>query len=647
MLSIPPPILQEAGTQKSIRAYLFVAAYLMSAAALTFYANILPRTADFHNTVGLMGALLPVYTAWLAAWLPQPMSLFVPSRLFSKYLSLCVLLVFSVAASFVFPAVLTFFGELSFAHIMGAYLGLVLLGVAYLSLGLCLRLMISSAPALGVVSFVVSACLYVTIFEPRFQSFVKGLPSLGGAVFFVSFTVFFVAVTALCMSSLRRSAVMQRAILTGLCLALLNVYAVRRQVYADLTSGRIFSLSQATLSVLDSLEDPIEILANFPPASGDPYFDISREILLAYGRHPNVRVSFSPPRRLAGEFGGLAPGSVVAVGGGINHGHGSVKVIPPEKLFITNFDEDELNIYISGINIEAELTNAILYCTTCENPVLAQVSGNSEQPVPQGFVNALISANYGIAQICLAEEDIPPEVSVLLITTPADDWSEREIARLERHFEGGGGAVFALDARSRNPQRLAAMLDGFGIELGDRIVAETQNYLHMDSNVVAATQPFGAGGRARRVLIPNARAVYLSGNPSRNLDVQGVITTSPFAFERPHPWETGAAEQLGTFALAARIEAVRANPATTRLVVLGSSNIFDETANELSGGENYRFLIDAINWTQGIEQSLDIPPVAVNTPRLAMDAFQSVIIATLLGVFWPGLIVSAGLLISR
>ncbi|MCL2852487.1 MAG: GldG family protein [Defluviitaleaceae bacterium] len=624
MLSMPPSILQEVGKRNDTSVRKFVVVFLAMTAALMLFVNILPQTGDFHNTVGLMGAVLPVFSAWLTSSLPQPLSLFMPSRLFVKYLSSCALFMLSVAASFIFPAVLTFFGEFSIVHILGAYLGLVLLGVSYLSLGVCLRLMIGSAPALGVVSFVIYGCLYFTVFEPRFHSFVKGLPSLGGVVFFASFSVFFLAAAALSMQWQRRGFVTPRIILTALALVMLNIFTARFQLYADLTRGRIFSLSEETLSVLDDLEAPVEIFAAFPPGSGDPYLDISRELLRAYGRHPNVRVSFTLLRRLTSEFGDITPGSVVTIGGGGSaHGHeDSVKIIPPEKLFITSFNEEEMQIYISGINVEAELTNAILYCTSCENPVLAQVFGNSEQPVPQGFIEALISANYDVERVEITESDIPPEVSMLLITTPAADWSESEAARLARFLDNGGSAVFALDAGRREPRRLAAILDSLGIELGDRLVAETQDYLHMGSNVVAATRPFGEGGSSRRVLIPNARAIYHAAH-GRGMDVQGVAMTSPFAFEKSHPWEASEDKRLDTFALAARVESTGENPSSaTRVVVLGSSNIFDETANELSGGENYRFLIDAVNWIQGVERPLEIPPVSLSTPRLNLDIFN-------------------------
>ena len=647
MLSMPPPILQEVHTPKSTRANVFIAVFMAFMGFLTLVLNVLPGTGDFYNTIGLMGAFLPMFTAWLVVGFPQPISLFLPGRMFDKYLSSCVILILAAFASFVFPAVLTLFGELPLEHILGAYLGLVLLGVSYLSLGVCLRLMISSAPALGVVSFATSACMFFTILEPRFAGFVKGLPSLGGVLFFVSFSIFFVIIAALALQEPRRSVVMPKAILTALALVVLNIFAARLPMYADLTRERIFTLSEATLTVLDGLEAPVDIYAVFPPGHGDRYLSITKEILLAYGRHPNVNVSFAPSRRLS-ELGYLAPGSVVAIGGGGGsvHGHESAKIIPPEKIFLTGFDEDELQIYVSGINIEAELTHAILYCTSCENPVFAQALGNNEMLLPQGFIDALISANYNVSQIMVTDDDILNEVSVLLVTTPAADWGEAEAAKLARYLDGGGSAVFALDAGSREPWRLSAILDGIGIELGERIVVETQDYMHMGSNVIAATRPFGEGGRVRRVLVPNARAVYLSAMADGNVYAQDIITTSPFAREQPRPWEAED-EYLGIFALAARVEAERANPTTSRVVVLGSSKIFDMTANELSGGENYRFLIDAINWAQGVEHPLDIEPIAINTTSLAIDIFWAVIVMGALGVILPGLIVSLGLLLRR
>ncbi|MCL2616455.1 MAG: GldG family protein, partial [Defluviitaleaceae bacterium] len=654
----------------------FVAVYMTHVAALTYFVNISQGSADFYNTVGYMGMVLPFFAAWLTSGLPQPLSLFLPRRLFTKLVSACALYMCALAVSLVFPAALSLYGRIDIAHIAGAYVGLALLGVVYLSLGVCLRLMVSSGVALGVFSLILYVCLYFTVFEQRFQSFVRGLPNTEDTVFLVSFGVLFLVAASLGLRGSRRTRVLPRVIAAGLVLVLLNVSAARISLRADLTEGEIFTLSHKTLDVLDTLSEPVYIYAAFPPGMRAPHIDTSREILLAYGRHPNVRLSFTPSRRVAQEgLTDIAAGSVVAFRNDIGlqgeHYHSGRKIIPPEKIFLTSYNEEALQMYIYGINLEAELTNAILYCSECDNPVLAQVVGHREQPVPQGFVDALVSANFDVTDVDITEGEIPPEISVLLVTTPAGDWGQAEAGRLTRFLDAGGSAVFALDAQNRESRHLAGVLAGFGIRLGDRLIAEgdEQHYLHISNNVLASTLPFGVDGSARRVLIPNARAVYLRDTVGRSVEAKSVIATSQYAFEAPHSWEReGRGERLtaahdkslGTFALAARVEATGTGIVTrsagrpggretgaesaTRVVVLGSTNIFDETANEFSGGENYRFLIDAINWTQNIENTPAIPMVQLTTPSLAMDIVQAVLVISLLGGALPGLILIIGLL---
>ncbi|MCL2618124.1 MAG: GldG family protein [Defluviitaleaceae bacterium] len=642
MLSVHQQIIHEPGAGGSRRGYIFAAVFLMTITALMVVVNIIGASADFHTTVGMMGAVLPVFAAWITAGLPQPLSMFTSGRLFSKYLAdnaLFAAVVLLGTAIAVVPAVYT---DLNLAHLAGAYAGLLLLGVSYLSLGLCLRLAVSNTPVLGVVSFVLYGCLYITVFEARFHSFVKGLPSLGGVVFFVSFSVFFAAAALITMQERRQAGKMPRLILTALAAVLMNVGAARVPLYADLTRGQIFTLSAATADVLDALETPVHIYANFPPGYAGRYFDISRELLLAYGRHPNVHVSFAPSRRLR-EFGTPEAGSIVVIGGGAGlHGHGeSSKVIPPERLFAAGFDEDELRIYVSAINLEAEVTNAVLYCVSCGNPRLAHVAGGGSG-LPQSFAEALVSANYMVDSLDLRGGEIAPDVSVVLITAPAPEWGEAEAAELAGFLDAGGGLVVAVDDVEGRSAQLAAKLHGLGIEQGGRLVAETRDYLHTSHNILADARPVSRHGSTRRVLVPNSRAVFLREEADGRANVQSLITTSPYAFERPHPWEDGRAEH-GTFALGARIETTRGNPDAGRVVVLGGSGILDAAANELSGGENYRFLIEAIDWTQGIEHAFGIPPTQLHTPALTMTFAQSAIAVIFPGLLLPGILLSFSL----
>jgi len=622
---------------KVMRTHIFIAVFVLHTAMLTFFMNIEPRSSEFQYTIGLMGLLLPIFTTWLTVSTPNTPTWFMLPRSFSMFLSACAVLILALTISLVFPMTLALVGDINIVHILGAYFGLLLLGVAYLSVGMCLRLWIGNGTMFGIVCFVLPLCLFFTVLDQRFGGFVKGLLSFSDIIFFVSFSAFFIATAMISIKGTIRNVIVPRALLVLVIFMLVNVLAGKSNLTFDLTTGRIYSLSSTTLKVLAELDEPVQIYAVFPPHRSEAHIEIAREILRQYSHHRNVHLSFTSPGRLLYEgFKDIALYSIVVIQ------HGTSKIIPPEKLFLTSFDEYELLINVTALNIEAELTSAILYCTARENHVVGQVLGNGEYTLPQAFTNALISANFNTVDVFITEDAIPPEVSILLITTPTNDWNTAETLRFSNFLDRGGSTVFALDATISPPQRLNSILADLGIELGDRLVIETQEYLYTGNNILATTLPFNAYGQVRRILMPSAQAIYLRDNYNTDVSINGIVTTSPYAFEQMNPWELTDEEPLGVFTLAAKVEAERKST-TTRAVVLGSSNIFDETANMFSGGENYRFLVDAINWTQHIEHTLDISPTPLNEYRLDISNVQALILMGLLGIAVPAIILLTGL----
>ena len=625
----------------AMRTHIFIAVFLVYTAVLTFFVNIEPRSSAFHETIGMMGIFLPIFTTWLTVSPPYTPTWFMLPRLFGRFLSACMALLFALAVSLVFPMALAFFGDIDITHILGAYLGLFLLGIAYLLLGVCIRRLFGSGTMLGVVSFVLSLCLFFTVFEYRFSNFIKGLLNLSDVVFFVSFSAFFVAFAMLSAKKIKRKIMVSRALVIVIGLVLVNMLSVKFGLTADLTVGRIFSLSAATQSILDELAEPVYIYAAFPSSRGDTHIEAAREILRQYSRHRNVNLRFISPMILNYEgFENITPYSIAVTQ------HGNTKVIPPEKLFLTTFDEYELQINITALNIEAELTNAILYCTADEILVVGQVLEHSEHSLPPAFLDALVSANFDVMDVLITEEDIPPEVSVLLVTTPATDLTMVEAARLTNFLDQGGSAVFAIDADTTAPPHFIAVLANLGVELGGRFIIETQDYLYAGNNILTATLPFNIDGQTRRILMPSTQAVYLSDSYSSGVNVSGIVTTSPYAFEQLNHWDDTDDYYLGVFTLAAKVEAEKAG-STTRAIVLGSSLIFDETANSFSDGENYRFLVDSINWTQHIEHTLDIIPTPLNKAALSINNIQAITLIMLLGVIFPAIILIIGLRQNR
>ncbi len=130
-----------------------------------------------------------------------------------KYLGAFTLFLFSVVASWIYPAFLAIYGSPDFGPIAAGYLGLLLIGGCYLVVGL----FVSSLTKNQIVAFIGSLGILLVIFfleaaiqlpdnwmmsvlaylslSSHFMPFTKGLIDLGDVVFYVSFIAFFLFAT--------------------------------------------------------------------------------------------------------------------------------------------------------------------------------------------------------------------------------------------------------------------------------------------------------------------------------------------------------------------------------------------------------------------------------------------------------------------
>ncbi|PWT94185.1 MAG: ABC transporter permease [Acidobacteria bacterium] len=120
----------------------------------------------------------------------------------------------------IYPAVLFIFGHPDFGPIGTGFLGLLLLGSAFLSFGILFSALTESqivAAVLGyvfflilwIVNFLTSAdtwygkvLQYISVYQ-RFDDFTKGIVNLGDAVYYLSFAFFGLFVTAIVLQSQR------------------------------------------------------------------------------------------------------------------------------------------------------------------------------------------------------------------------------------------------------------------------------------------------------------------------------------------------------------------------------------------------------------------------------------------------------------
>jgi len=352
-----------AGFFSSPVAYIFIGAFLAVCLFVFFWVDAFfaRNIADVRPLFEWMPVLLIFLTAALtmrlwseerrAGTLEGLMTLPVPTwRLVAgKFLAAMALLAIALALTLPLPVTVSLLGPLDWGPVTGAYLATLLLGAAYIAVGLFVSARTDN-PIVALIGTVLLCAVFYLLGSDaltqlvghrggeilrllgsgsRFDSITRGVIDLRDLYFYLSIVGTFLALTVFSLERLRwapdsdRPASHRRlAMITGLVAA--NLLAANLWLQplagarADLTQGRLYTLSDATRTYLAQLQEPLLIRGYFSAQTHPllaPLVPQIRDLLQEYevAGGGKVRVEVIDPadhpdlEREAGEQYGIHP----------------------------------------------------------------------------------------------------------------------------------------------------------------------------------------------------------------------------------------------------------------------------------------------------------------------------------------------------
>lgn len=205
-------------------AYVLIGLFiLLSSVFFTF--NLFMQDPNFHSNLDTMKFILifivPILTMRILSedrkndtdvlLITSPQSLL--SIVLGKYLATFVVFLVMTAITFIYPIIMLIFGGQITAQLIGAYVGFILLGAAFISIGLFSSSLTENQIIAAIVSFV--SLLIIWLIEPigyafggvvskilnwfsltsRYGDFAQGLLKLSSMVYYVSFAAVFIFLT--------------------------------------------------------------------------------------------------------------------------------------------------------------------------------------------------------------------------------------------------------------------------------------------------------------------------------------------------------------------------------------------------------------------------------------------------------------------
>ncbi len=419
-------------------------------------------------------------------------------------------------------------------------------------------------------------------------------------------------------------------ILTVLAVLLLvNFLAGRHHKRFDLTENKVFSLSEQTIKILESLPRDVTITAFYQ--DGAPTKERLKDLMEEYqARSRKLKFSFVDPDSHpadAKRYGITEYGTVV-----IESGKQESRVTAAE---------------------EEALTNALIKVTRDRELNVAFVSGHGERDLKDSerggltlLKEALEKQHYAVKPLPL-DQGVPADASVVVIAGPQRPFLEAQVTMI-RNYLDKGGRLFYMQDPDTDPG-FKDLLAAYGVAVRKDVVIDRVSQLFggdARTPMVPADgyDEFHAITKTFRLqtFFPLASSVDVRSSLPDGVTVTKLAQTSPYSWGETNPEEfkkghvtlNEGIDTKGPLVLGVAI--VRHAPATkgesakgkpenaapdTRLVLFGDSDFIANASVNAAG--NGDLALNSIAWLAEQENLVSIRP-KTNTPRIAILTRQQV-----------------------
>ncbi len=481
-------------------------------------------------------------------------------------------------------------------------------------------------------------------------------------------------------------------LLVAALVGILNYFGMKYYQRLDWTSTRLYSLSEKTEGVLESLDQPLEVTLFLQP--GSSLYDPAKELLERYAaKSKQVSLRVVDPERNLVEAQRLVDRyqiqslNVVVIDDGTDR-----RVIEESQL--ADYDYSGLQFgqspTLSAFKGEEAFTGAILELVERRKPKVVWLTGHGEAPLeelgPEGaskLRDLLGQENLTIEPWgSLGQTEVPPGTDLVVIAGPRIAFLPPELELFDRYLDGGGRMLVLLDPELAPggglvSTRLESWLGERGVRVGDDLVVDPSATVPFFGAETIFVRAVGSSPVVRAlsqagypVILALARSVAVGEVPEglvgqvlletsadgwgeRNLanlrgvekdagDLPGPVPVAVAIAPRPPEAreldqeeldEAGVEESAG--------DGAKAGTAPSwRLAVIGDSDFLRN--GQLASVGNPTLASNAFNWLLERENLLGIGPKKPEQARLALTPGQLSAITWLSLLGLPALAVAAG-----
>ncbi len=418
-------------------------------------------------------------------------------------------------------------------------------------------------------------------------------------------------------------------------LGLLNFLGYRHPKRFDLTSEKLFTLSDQTRKIVGGLSRDVTVVCfakQADPALAD---------LMAEYTHLSSHVKFQtvdPQEKpeVAKEYGAKRMGDVIVASG--------------ER-------KQTLEAGVSGGFSEQDVTSAILQVTRKQVKIVCFVTGHGEKSLTDNTVNGYAQADQGLhretyatkAINLVAENGVAASCDVVVIAGPTQAFFPQETAMVEKYLDAGGKALIEVDPET--DPKLDAIFQSWNVAVGNNVVVDASGVgrLFGTGPATPLVVDYGESPITRTLqkgmtFFPLARTASIADRAKTDPQSVELLKTSAQSFTIPKLEKEVKFDPKTHGPLSLGVAASRTSGGrSARLVVIGDS---DFAANQWAGlQQNGDLFFNAINWLAQDENLISIRPKSATNRRVTLTEAQQTLLRWCELIFLPGIVLLAGIVI--
>lgn len=613
-----------------------------------------------------------------------------------KYLALCTIYIIPIIVTCVYPLILKQFGDIPLKMSYTEIFGMLLYGLAFIAIGVFISSITESQVIAAILSIVVLFVGYMMssitgaissegniitkvlscfdLFEPA-KDFLNGIFSVTGLIYYLSVIVLFLFLTTQSIQK-RKWNISKNTISTGVFSTSFIAIAIALTVFVNLiankvgenvswasidtTDQQLYAITDETKNMLKKIDDDITIYVLGEKSSADTTLN---ETLSRYKKEgKNISISYKNTTTYPNfytQYTDTAPteNSLIIV----NNTNGKSKVVDYSDIYETTMDYYTYQSQTTGYDAEGQITSAIGYVVSSDNPVIYQVTGHDEIGVGESFSEAIEKLNMDVEEVnLLNHESISPEdCGLLLLLAPQKDYSEDEASIVIDYIKDGGKVLMTTFYADSELENYNSIADYYGIRIENGIVAENSptNYYQSPYYILADNGTGYASGLTNYAFFAYAQGVWIdesSDNYRDTITYSEDLTTTDNAIckmnpnsDTPYDKEEGDVEKIFDLLLTAEesiTDEETEETKTGRLVVAASSFVFMDEFDQMVAGANLDIFENIItDCVDADGTSISIPVKATSYSNLTVTDSGYRMVGILIAIVLPVIVIIAGI----